>query len=236
LLQRLNDSIELVRPAGVLVTVGTPQPPHKVDLQLRLTTTKGLLAQDLRAAQRAVSEKVSDYFSRLEAEKPASINQLVGLALGVSGVEDVKLLTATSRANGGPPSDVLDITKGELNIAGFPTVLGELHIADPNLPTTLNVTVTYPSSADPADVGKIRAAFTDALSTVNAANEGDGGLVLTYGQLLDAVPLPSHAAQAVPIPAGGSLPTEEDVAPYNVSFVLTLESGLSQILAAHGDS
>ena len=236
LLQRLNDSIELVRPAGVLVTVGAPQPPHKVDLELRLTTTKGLLAQDLRAAQRAVSDKVSDYFTKLEAAKPASINQLVGLALGVSGVEDVKLLTATSRANGGPPTDVLDIAKGELDIAGFPTVLGELHIADPNLPTTLNVTVTYPSSAAPADTGQIRAALTDALATVNAANEGDGGLVLTYGQLLDAVPLPTHVAQAVPIPAGGTLPTEEDVAPYNVTFVLTLESGLSQILAAHGDS
>ena len=53
LLQRLADSIELVRPAGVVVVIGTPQPPRKVDLQLRLTTASGLLAQDLRAAQRS---------------------------------------------------------------------------------------------------------------------------------------------------------------------------------------
>jgi hypothetical protein len=115
-------------------------------------------------------------------------------------------------------------------------VLGELHIADPNLPTTLNVTVSYPSEAAPADTQAIRSALTDALTTINAANEDNGGLDLVYGQLLDALPLPSHVAEPVPIPAGPGLPTESDVAPYDVRFVLTLESGLSKILAAHDDS
>ncbi len=236
LLQRLTDSIELVRPAGVVVQVGAPQPPRRVDLQLLLTTAKGLLAQDLRAAQRAVKEKIADYFARLPAKDPASINQLVGLALGVNGVEDVKLVSATWQTDGGPPTNVLDVSAGQLAIAGYPAVLGELHIADPNLPTTLNVTVSYPTVAAPADVPAIRSALTDALSAINAANEENGGLALTYGQLLDTVPLPSHVPHPVPIPAGPSLPTEGDVAPYGVRFVLTLESGLSQILAAHDDT
>jgi hypothetical protein len=147
----------------------------------------------------------------------------------------VKLVSATSR-NGGPPQDVLDVEAGQLDIAGFATVLGELHIADPNLPTTLSVTVSYPSSADPADPGAIRAALTDALGTVNAANEADDGLTLSFGQLLAAVPLPGHTAAPISIPAGGSPPTETDVAPYKVTFVLTLESGLSVVLDDHTDT
>ena len=232
LLQRLTESIELVRPAGVVVQIGVPQPPRKVDLQLRLTTGKGLLAQDLRAAQRSVREKISDYFARLPAKDPASINQLVGLALGVVGVEDLKLVSATWQ-NGGPPEDVLDPTAGQLDIAGYATVLGELHIADPNLPTTLSVTVAYPSSASAADVPAIRAALTTAITAVNQANESDSGLTLGFGQLLAAVPLPGHTASPIAIPAG---PPPADVSPYKVTFVLTLESGLSQILAGGSDS
>jgi Baseplate J-like protein len=235
LLQRLTESIERVRPAGVLVQVGTPQPPHRVDLQLRLTTASGLLTQDLRAAQRSVKQKIGDYFDRLPAKDPASINQLVGLALGVDGVQDVTLVSATVQ-NGDGPQNVLDLPTGQLDIAGFPTVLGELHIADPNLPTTLDVTVSYPQSADPPDVAAITAALTDAISSVNAANESASGFTLVYGQLLDALPLPNHAAHAVPIPAGGGLPTEDDVTPYAVTFVFTLESGLSQVLDDHSDS
>jgi hypothetical protein len=232
LLQRLTESIERVRPAGVVVQIGSPVPPHRVDLQLRLTTTSGLLAQDLRTAQRSVQQKIGDYFDRLPAKDPASINQLVGLALGVEGVQDMTLVSATVQ-NGGAPQSVLDLAGGKLDIAGYPTILGQLHIADPNLPTTLDVTVSYPKTADPPDVNAIEAALTEAISAVNAANESGGALTLVYGQLLDAVPLPNHVAHAVPIPAGGVLPGEDDVTPYGVTFVLTLESGLSQILDDH---
>jgi hypothetical protein len=235
LLQRLTDSIELVRPAGVIVVIGTPQPPRRVDLQLRLTTANGLLAQDLRAAQRAVKDGIGDFFNRLPAKDPASVNQLVGIALGVNGVEDVKLVSATWQLNGGPPTSVLDVEAGQLDIAGYPVVLGELHIADPNLPTSLSATITYPEAAAPADLPAIRSALNDALSAVNAAND-NGGLSLGYGQMLDTLPLPGRTPHAISIPAGASPPTETDVAPYAVSFVLTLESGLSQVLASHDDS
>jgi baseplate J-like protein len=236
LLQRLTESIELVRPAGVVVEIGAPQAPRKVDLELRLTTADGLLAQDLRAAQRSVRDRIGDFFARLPAKEAASINQLVGLALGVNGVQDVKLVTASLQpTNGGPPDDVLDVPGGILAIAGFPTVLGELHIADPNLPTTLNVTVTYPPEAAPADVNALRSALNEALVAVNEAN-GEDGLDLVYGQLLAAAPLPGHTAAPIALPSSGTLPTETDVAPYAVSFVFTLESGLSQILAAAGET
>jgi hypothetical protein len=233
--QRLTDSIELVRPAGVIVQIGTPQPPRKVDLALRLTTATGLLAQDLRAAQRSVQSGIADFFTRLPAKEAASINQLVGIALGVNGVQDVKLVSATWTANGGPPESVLDADAGQLDIADYPVVLGELHIADPNLPTTISATVSYPAEAAPADLPAIRSALTATVSAVNAANESDAGLTVSYGQLLDTVPLPARTAKAIAIPPGGGLPTENDVAPYAVKFVVTLESGLSEILAASGD-
>src|SRR5439155_8627753 len=141
---------------------------------------------------------------------------LVGVALSVNGVEDVKLVSASWQLDGGPPTSVLDLAAGQLDIAGYPAVLGDLHIADPNLPTTLNVTVSYPANAAPADVTAIRSALQDALSGINAANENGGG-PLTYGQLLATVPLPGQLG-------------------YDVKFVLTLESGLSQILAGQGDA
>ena len=235
LLQRLADSIELVRPVGVVVTIATPQPPRKVDLELRLTTTSGLLPQDLRAAQRSVDDAIADFFRRLPAKEAASINQLVGLALGVNGVEDVKLVSATWATNGGPPESVLDLADGPARHRRLSDGARRAAHRRPEPADDARVTVSYPAEAAPADLPAIRSGLVAALAAVNAANE-DGGLTLTYGQLLATVPLPGRTAGPIAIPSGGSLPTETDVAPYTVKFTLTLESGLSQILAASGDS
>jgi hypothetical protein len=220
--QRLLSSLNEVRPAGVVLELGAAAAPRKVNLELRLESASGLLAQDLRAAQRSVRDEVTQFFEQLPVREPASINQLVGRVLGVPGVQDVTIVAATVTSNGGPPSSVLDAAGGKLDIEGFPTVLGDLHIADPDLPTLIDVTVSHPAAQTPPDETAIRAALANAIAAVNAANEGGGAGSVSFAQLLAATPLPGVAVGADPLP-------------YVVKYVFTLESGLSQILGATGD-
>jgi hypothetical protein len=250
--QRLLTAIEDVRPAGVLVTLKGAQPPRRVNLELRLTTAAGLLEQDLRAVQRSVRDKIEDYFSRLPAKEPGSVNRLVGLVLGVPEVQDVRLLSATWTVNGSTP-DVLDRDAGLLQIGGFPTTLGELHLADPNLPTRLDVVVTAPQGQNPPDGPAIQAALAATLTYLDDANVSDlppnapaGDLArraLSFGKLLRAIPLPNKPAadlqtydDAFASGTAPALPDATTIAPYTAQFILTLESGLSQILAAAGDT
>ncbi len=229
LYQRLLQAIEDARPAGVRVVLDLARAvaPQRVDLAVRLTTTKSLLEQDLRAAQRAVRESVADYFARLPTASAASINRIVGLALSVAGVEDVRILSAQV---GGV--DKLNLAAGTIDIAGAPTVLGELQIADPNLPTLLNAVVIYPSTASPPDRPAIQSALDGLLTALNALNASDSTTpderTLTYSRLLAGVPLPGIAATPDP--------GEATIAPYAVRFAITAESGLSRILARQSDA
>jgi uncharacterized phage protein gp47/JayE len=247
--QRVLTAIEESRPAGVRVMPPRVQAPRKVNLELRLTTASGLLEQDLRAAQRSVREKIEDYFARLPVREAGSINRIVGLVLGVPGVEDVRLLSATWLAEG-VVEDVLDTSTGQLRIGGFPTVLGDLQIADPNLPTLLNVTISHPEDEGPPNVPEIQTALSDALTYLNALNAMElpsdtaerSRRVLSYGKLLHVIPLPGKPGaslkdydDAVASGAPPALPDETAVAPYRVQFVFTLESGLSRILAGAAD-
>jgi len=249
--QRLLTAIEESRPAGVRVTPPRVEPPRKVDLQLRLTTTGGLLEQDLRAAQRSVRGEIEDYFARLPVREAGSINRIVGLVLGVPGVEDVRLLSATWLADG-VVEDVLDASAGQLEIGGYPTVLGDLQIADPNLPTLLSVTVSHPEDEDLPDIPEMQAALSDTLIYLNTVNATElpadapeaerSRRILPYGKLLRALPLPGKPGASLEefddAVASGTLPAlpdETTVAPYVVRFVFTLESGLSKIVAGVAD-
>jgi hypothetical protein len=248
--QRLLTAIEESRPAGVVVTLRGARPPRKVNLKLRLTTASGLLEQDVRAAQRAVREKIEGYFTWLPVGEAGSINRMVGQVLSVPGVQDMSLLSATWSVDG-TSQDVLNTAEGRLDIGGFPTVLGELQIADPSLPTLLDVVVTYPKNSDPPDDPLMRAAMTNTLAYVNEANaselpsgnsEGERARrVLSYGKLLYILPLPNKPGASLKeyddrVASGGqppSLPTQAD--PYRVQFVISLESGLSRILSVAAD-
>jgi len=248
--QRLLTAIEDARPAGVHVTLAGALAPLKVDLELRLTTTAGLLAEDLRGAQRAAREAIADYFARLPVREEGSVNKLVGLVLGVSGIEDVRVVSASVVDGEGETVDVLDREAGTLVIGDSPTILGELRIADPNLPTLLTVLVTYPKAdppAEPPDPAAIRTALSVAISYLNELNanapspsespEEAARRVLSHGKLLLVTPVPGKPGGSLEVhdEAGGPLPDETATGVYTVQFVFALGSGLSRILAAEGD-
>ncbi|HEY5865038.1 MAG TPA: baseplate J/gp47 family protein [Candidatus Tectomicrobia bacterium] len=235
--KRLEQAVEDARPAGVLVRWQQAVAPRQVNLELRLSTGSDLLEQDLRAAQRAVRDKIADYFARLPTDQPGSLNRLVGTVLNIAGIDDVRILSATV-----DETDVLDRDSGALMIAGMPTVLGELHIADPNLPTRLDVVVTYPTAAPPPDQVALRAALTDMLTYLNEVNASDTVAetrqTLSYGKLLHVTPLPNQPGallsaydEAVASGTAPALPDESSITPYTVRFIFTLESGLSRIVS-----
>ncbi len=138
--QRLLTAIEDARPAGVHVTLQGAVAPQKVDLELRLTTVAGLLEQDLRAAQRAARDAIGDYFARLPAREAGSVNEARRARSRRPGDRG----RAHRQRHGRAATNVLDRGHGVLAIDGFPTVLGELQIADPNLPTLVTVARRVP--------------------------------------------------------------------------------------------
>ncbi len=241
--QRLAAAVLEARPAGVKVNITGPQAPQKVNLELRLTTLNTLLEQDLRAAHEAVKTKVSDYFAKLAIDEPASVNKLVGLALSVPGVEDVRILSA-ALANG---NSVINREAGLIDVvdAGtrMPKVLGALRVADPNLATSVLVNVTYPDGEAPPDAAQITGAIEEALAYVNGQNasEPDASILgdvarrtISYGKLLLVTPLPGHFPGDLDthddaVAAGGAplLLDAAGILPYRVSYVFTQAAGVA---------
>jgi hypothetical protein len=242
--QRLLTAIQAVRPAGVIVTLEDTVPPRKVNLKLRLATKSGQLQQDLRAIQHSVQQKIAEYFSKLKAKDPGSINRIIGLVQNVDGVEEVTLVSASWNPGTGETS-VLDAANGQLAIGGFPTVLGDLQITDPALPVTLDVVVTYPKGTAPADQPAIQSALNAMATYVNDLNSKaipaaqQQKAVLSYGKLLLVTPLPNKPGSllagydASPTPA--TLPKAAAAAPYKATFTFTAESGLTVVLAGDAD-
>ena len=241
--QRLLTAIEDARPAGVHVTLQGAVAPQKVDLELRLTTVTGLLEQDLRAAQRAARDAIGDYFARLPAREAGSVTQLVGLVLGVDGIEDVRIVSATVDG-----ANVLDAANGVLAIDGFPTVLGDLQIADPNLPTLVTALVTYPKADPPSpaagprrDPG--RAQRGDRLPERPQRERAGRAGPAPHDLVREAAPrrarCPAKPGETLEsfdtAESPPALPDETSTGPYRVQFVFALASGLSRILAAGGD-
>lgn len=237
---RLETALRDARPAGVVVRLRDAQPPRLVNLALRLDTSAGLLAADRRAAQREVRAAVEDYFATLPASADASTSRLAGLALGVAGVDDVRILDATwTAADGSDAADVLDLVAGILAIAGAPTVLGELQVADPALPTAIGVTVDHPDTAQPVDIVALEAALDAATATLNVANAAETTALdrdLGYARLRTLLPLPDQdGVTLAEIDSGGVPPSAGEASPYRVSIVLTQAAGLATVLRADTD-
>jgi hypothetical protein len=238
--QRILTAVETARPAGVRVQPKGLIAPTAVDVSLRLVTAKDALEADLRAAQHQVQQILQDYFKRLPAAAGGRVNQLVGAILAVAVVEDVELIDVTLPDG----SSILDRSAGTLALEGLPTVLGELEISDPNLPTRLGVIVRFPVTAAPPDETAIRQALSDNLAYLNSNSSNISQPLanpalasLSYGKWLWLLPLPGHPAQRLEIfdSEGGTLPAAAELAPYQVVISLTQEGGLTRELSADGE-
>lgn len=244
--QRINAAISDSRPVGVNVFLDeSVKAPTKVDLTLRIVTSTDLLEQDLRSAQESVREKIGDYFSRLPINEPGSVNRIIGLVLGISEIQDMQIIEA--KADGVVISEE-DLGKGQLGVAEKTTQLGTLEIIDPNLPTLLRVVITHPEVADPPNPPEIENALNTMLAELNDMNNTEEvddpeKQSLDFSKLLYVLPLPLETSVK---PEGsihevwtGAIPTAltpADIAPYEVQFVFTMESGLSQTLVTDLDS
>jgi uncharacterized protein (UPF0297 family) len=246
-LKKLESELNATRPAGVQLLMGAPLIPLAVDLGLRLTTAPKTVEADLRAAHNQVRKAISDYFDKLETRASASINQIVGAALAVDHVEDIQIESArTVEQAGGVPvvTDRLDIPAGIIDLAGLPTVLGELNIADSNLPTELDLVINFPQDAAVPLQADIEAALSQAMAYLNTLNEqafdpadavASQQRELSYAKLLNLLPLPglpgTSLADYDAAPDPGSLPSAADRAPYTVSLYLSQAAGLTRVLA-----
>jgi len=225
--QRINAAINDTRPVGVNVSLpGSITPPEKIDLKLRIVTSSQMLEQDLRAAQDTVRSSVEDYFNSLPLKEPGSVNKLIGLVMNVPEIQDVEIISPLPDAS------------GLLGLTGKTTVLRELEIIDSNLPTLLQLVITYQEGADVPDESQIEQAMLGMVESVSGFNSGSDSTMqqLTTGMLLYALPLPGHDAGAMQADMSAvTLPATSDIPQYGVRFVFSKQSGVSQILAADGD-
>jgi uncharacterized phage protein gp47/JayE len=231
--KRLEDAVHAVRPAGVAVQFDYGQPPLAVDLEIRLTSAQGLLDTDLRRIQQQVRARITDYFAKLPSKAAGSVSKLIGLAMGVDGVEDVAIVSATAGGD-----DVLDTAKGELDIAGTPTRLETLGIVDPALATLLSVVVRHTTEQKIPNQAAIQSALQTGINYLNELNAAPAAPVqkrtLSWGKLTLATPLPDLPAVTLSDhdadPGAFTLPTAAQRAPYTLQFVFTRASGVSQVL------
>ncbi|MCP4765241.1 MAG: hypothetical protein GY875_03130 [Gammaproteobacteria bacterium] len=240
--REIEKAVDDVRPAGILVTyvyAGAPQP---VDIEMRITTDNSLLAQELRAVQDQVRSEVSDYFARLEVKANGSVNKIIGRVLSDARVQDVRILGVSV---GGV--DVLDRESGIIDIANTPTELGELTVTDPNLPTVLQASISFPANVDSADKTQIETVLSEDIAYLNELNavEIPAGATpqelakrdLSFGKLALAMQLPGlsrMALQAYDDSVGTSLEpvlrTAADLDNYQLQWSFTTETGLTYLI------
>lgn len=232
---RVRKAIDRVRPAGIDVRLLDGAAPASVELDLRVQSAEGLLDTQLRAAQEAIRKRFADYFAALPMRSDGSLTRLVGLAMGVEGIEDARITAARVGT-----TDVLDPTAGVLRLAAEPTELGTLRIVDPALATTLTLVVRYPRAAAIPDEGKLGTAVEAAIATLNAlAARTDAPTVAkrtaAWGRLTRTLPLPHAGWVAATLEqqfAGAPAAAEADVADYSIQWVFTRPSGVSHVLEA----
>ena len=246
-LKKIETELDATRPAGVQLIFNAPLAPLKVDLSIRLTTQAKTVETDLRLAHNKVRDSIREYFGALETRADASINQIVGRALAVENVDDISIESATTTdTSGSAPvtTSRLDTAAGILDLAGQPTVLGELNIADSNLPTELDLVVTFPSTSDVPDQPAIETALSQTLAYLNTLSETDFDSSdateiekrnFTFSKLLHVLPLPGNPGAVLAdydvAPDPTILPLVADRTPYNVSLFLSQATGLTRVLA-----
>ncbi|MEO7151263.1 MAG: baseplate J/gp47 family protein, partial [Burkholderiaceae bacterium] len=228
---RLDAAILRVRPAGVVVNLLDGSAPSRVDLELRLSTAAGLAPAELRGIQETIRGRYADYFKQLPIRSDGSASKLIGLAMGVPGVEDARLVSAKVAS-----LDTLDAARGILALAALPTELGEVRISDPALATGVTLAVRYHRGQPIPDQTALQAALEAAIASVNAlAAQDDAALdaqrVLGWPLLTRLLPLPGFAPATYEQQRAGSPgASDADIGDYTVQWVFTRPTGASQLL------
>lgn len=246
-LLQLQTELDAARPAGVAVVLNAPLLPLPVDLSVRLRTAEKALEADLRAAHAEVRNTIRSYFEGLATRADASLNQIVGRVLAVPNVVDLQIDKATTTeivAGVAVITDRLNRAAGIVDLAGLPTVLGELTVADVNLPTEVDVVIEFPAASAIPVQAEIETALSLALAYLNelgaaAFDPADAAEAakreLGLGKFLLALPLPGNAAQSLATydlaPDPASLPDAAARAPYRVTVYLSQASGLTSVIA-----
>lgn len=236
--EQLLAAIEDARPAGVRVELGLAATPAAVDLSLRIATRAGLAEADRRAAHEALRAALTDFFAKLPIREDARVNRIAGLALAVPGVEDITLLSATLRRPEGAAEERLDAAAGIIALADTPTVLGDLAIADPGLPTRADLAIRFPLGEAVPDRNAAVAAVEQAFATLSAATGGDAR-GLSWGKLLRVLPAPVGQGQTLPAYDAAPAPKPAlpaDAGPYQVVLFITQANGLTRVLQGPADS
>ena len=243
--QRLWTELDQVRPAGVRIQAGMRVTPAVVDLALRLSTASGLLEVDLRRIQTEIRQRMTDYFAKLPTQDNARITKLIGLAMTVTGVEDIAIVSATVAG-----ANALDAGQGEIGVAGKSSQLGTLNLVDPALATELALTVRFlrkqPDNSDTVipDQAALQGALQNAITYLNTRNQSDSADLatdqmrrLSFGKLAVVLPLPGKSTQtlqaydrSVEEGSATGLPTVSSLSPYSVQLLLTRPNGVSQVL------
>jgi hypothetical protein len=240
--EQLLAAIDDARPAGVRVELELATAPAAVDLALEVRTGDGLADSARRAAHEKVRESVTDYLAHLRMDEDARINQIVGLVLGVAGVEDVTLVSARLHLPDGTIQDRLDAGAGTIRLAGVPTALADLSLADPGLPTRADLRILFPASQPAPDRNQVAAALEAAFAYLGeraAAEDPAERRTLSFGKLLLVLPAPVGGQQALaaydaaPEPKA-ALPT--DAGAYQVSLFIEQANGLTRMLTTPADS
>ena len=239
---QLIADLDAARPAGVRIELLGVSVPLAVDIELKLITQPRLPEADLKRAHDGVRTALADFFTALPLRSDASVNQIVGRVLAVPGVQDVQLLSARVHVvEDGVETleERLDAANGVIELANDATVLGELHIADPNLPTGVSVVIRFPSAGTAPDPGQIETALATALAYLNDAattsSPDDAAEIerrtVSLGKLLRVLPLPGRTPETLAsLEPGDTLPTAADVAPFVVSGFIQQSNGLTKTL------
>lgn len=246
---QLIADLEAARPAGVRIELLGARVPLPVDMDVRLVTQPRLPEADIKRAHAAVRTALVDYFSSLPLRADASLNQIVGRVLAVPGVQDVQLLSArVRRVNNGVVTieERIDTGKGVIALAHDASELGELHIADPNLPSGVTVLVRFPAAGAAPDPAQMASALAAALAFLNDAAAAPAApnaaaaiaqRTLSLGKILRVLPLPGHVpATLATLDPAAALPTAAAFAPFVVSAFVQQTNGLTKALADDASS
>jgi uncharacterized phage protein gp47/JayE len=229
--EQLLADIRASRPAGVVVELQQALAPAKVNLALELQTAERLPEVDVRRAHDQVRSTITDYFARLAVRDDASLNQIVGRVLAVEGVTDVDIISAQV-AN----EERLDAAQGSIDLAGEPTELGELRIADPNLPTEVSVVVRFDKAQPAPDPAALESALGNMFAYLNGLdpNAAASRRLLNLGKFILVVPLPGKPGASLQqfddSEPPAALPDPAALGSYGLSVLIHQASGVSQVL------